>query len=61
MHDQQQAQYHTEETTSLSWMIAKLLLTIDCSQAKEQDPQLDEVICEALLSDRNYKSLWITE
>ena len=56
--DHDQARYHTEESADLSWFIARLLLTIDCSQAKEQDPQLDEVICEVLLFDRSYRSLW---
>ena len=57
MDDQQQAQYHTEESTALSWFIARLLLTIDVSQAREGDKVLDEVIAEAILT-KDYKSIW---
>lgn len=55
--DHDQARFYTEETTALSWFIARLLLTIDVSQAKEGDKVLDEVISEALLT-KDYKSLW---
>ena len=55
--DHDQARYRTEESAALSWFIARLLLTIDVSQAKEGDKVLDEVISEAILS-KDYKSLW---
>ena len=55
--DHDQARYHTQESADLSWFIARLLLTIDVSQAREGDPVLDEAVSEALLT-KDYKSLW---
>ena len=57
----QQAQHHTKESAELAWLVAKLLLTIDCAQAKEGDKILDEVVCEVLLKDDRYKALWGAE